>query len=162
MSTIDIKPILIAARTAILAEMREIGFYYRTELMFTPTFWDINNGWCEEFAIAVEKIMDESRNGYYWNWFEDYEHGAHAVIVYDGKYYDAQCIEGVNDWKKLPFYKQISREQWIAEQFSLEIKGIIDNWYTNCPKSLKFVQATIDVYNKYFPKSKGNEQVDNN
>lgn len=94
--------------------------------------YEINNGLCEEFAMEVI----ESMGGYQKDLFEltsdnftddndefkpeylaDYgdidnpdpseiDMGSHVWIYYNGKHYDAECVEGVENLFDLPFYKR--------------------------------------------------------
>lgn len=59
--------------------------------------WDINNGDCEPFAIALHKKLPGSA-------VFDYM-GVHAFVKNQGKFYDAETPEGVLDWRKLEFFK---------------------------------------------------------
>lgn len=70
----------------------------------------INNGYCTDFAHSVwEKfnrsdeirtVSDEEMCG------EEY---SHTFIEFQGMYYDAECIEGVEDWTQLPIFLDENR-----------------------------------------------------
>lgn len=80
---------------------------------FPHTAEEINNGNCADWATVVwERLRDigvfaaieddESLAGH------DY---SHTFIYYDGRYYDAECIEGVVDWIQLPtFLRELVKE----------------------------------------------------
>ena len=68
----------------------------------------INRGYCEEFASRVIDIMGgyshvldigaddmdvEPWVGHYW-------------IEYEGRFFDAECIRGVDFWQDLPIFKR--------------------------------------------------------
>lgn len=63
----------------------------------------INEGWCEEFAGYVEDHLDgvsvEEAEGHLW-------------VKWNGRHYDAECLEGVEHPKDLPVYK---RMKWDPE-----------------------------------------------
>ena len=83
------------------------------------SMYDINNGDCENFAIAFvatipggEVIGTDNVDG----WDSDYP--GH-IWIYDGKrHYDSECLDGVEEWKNLPFFvRAIKRwEQFKAAQ----------------------------------------------
>ena len=73
--------------------------------------YDINNGRCEEFALEVIKqipeaidVQTESFDG------EDTKLPGHVWILYQDKHYDAECPEGVSDWKDLPIFKKLNKD----------------------------------------------------
>jgi hypothetical protein len=99
-----------------------------------PCAWDINCGWCEEWALTLqEKVqkgevfwldqiaVDSSRLpkpfvgnlgtidicGYLEN------APTHAVLFCDGRYYDSQHPDGVDDITKLDFVNFVSREDFL-------------------------------------------------
>jgi hypothetical protein len=69
------------------------------------TIYDINNGMCDQWAIAVEKLIPNAQA----IWLEDLGVDIpHMVILYEGRYYDADVPQGVDDPKDLPISKQAS------------------------------------------------------
>jgi hypothetical protein len=72
---------------------------------------EINQGMCGEFAHRVQQSFDKAC-------MTGCEIDGHDVLhdkwgnhqwVYDpvtDKHYDAECPEGVDDWKQLPFYNR--------------------------------------------------------
>jgi len=61
---------------------------------------DINCGLCEEFADDVCRFVAGSRKMF----IDELSGGtlpSHAVIVYGGIYYDAECPTGSADWHNL-------------------------------------------------------------
>lgn len=102
----------------ILAEMRTEGFWHEGQRRHDATAWDVNNGLCEEFA---ERVTDRLA-GADVRWLCDEAPGsdapAHCVVVFHGRYYDAECPEGVPDWRRLPIVrnKDKTREQVLAER----------------------------------------------
>ena len=77
--------------------------------------YDINNGECEDFAMEILDKMggySEDITKVCTQNFVDF--GSldlgHVWILYKGKHYDAECSNGVKDWKNLPIFKNnISR-----------------------------------------------------
>jgi hypothetical protein len=68
-----------------------------------PTTYDINCGWCEEWAAAVETRVTDATGV----WLEepsglDY---AHYAILFRGRWYDTECIDGVVDFHDLPLVR---------------------------------------------------------
>jgi hypothetical protein len=85
------------SRSAILAEMADIGVYdERTgRLSHDPTPADVNRGWCGEFAAAVVSRFPQAEA----RWLDELGVGGdaagHMVVVFGGRYYDAECLDGV-------------------------------------------------------------------
>lgn len=103
----ELRRLLSQVTEEILEEMRENGFHVKydadgypvDELRFDPLVWDINNGLCEQWAErAAELIPGGARVA---KIDPDVDHW---VLVYDGKFYDADCPDGVDRWSKLPMF----------------------------------------------------------
>jgi hypothetical protein len=92
--TDDIRPILEQVTEQILERIRRVGFDYEGVRRFDPIVWDINNGWCEEWAYAASEIIP----GSFPSWVDE----DHCVLVYEGRFYDADCLDGVDDVNELP------------------------------------------------------------
>lgn len=97
------------------------------------TFQEVNNGWCEEVSTTVEErfqpfayevlenncgdpthasIFDDSRrNDPNIKLF----HNTHSFLYYQGRYYDAEALDGVDEIHDLPFFR---REQKRVEKSS--------------------------------------------
>jgi hypothetical protein len=99
---------LISVRNALLEEMRRGGFYYDNELRHDPTPWDINNGWCEEYANDVQTIAPSVDVVWLDGLLGD-DAPAHCAILYQGRFYDAECISGVDDVHELPIFQERPR-----------------------------------------------------
>lgn len=108
---VDPRMILLEVRNEILQKMREDkSFQYQREtLPHFPILWDINNGYCEEFAEAVcERLPGASLE-----WLDDIGYEVnHCVVEYDGKYYDAECFGGVTNAAELPIFTNFGKSRW--------------------------------------------------
>lgn len=70
------------------------------------SYYDINCGWCADFATVVREklnhsyqiriLADDDMN-------PDVEY-SHTFIEFNDQYFDAECIEGVDDWTQLPTF----------------------------------------------------------
>lgn len=103
----EFRDILLHVRGTLLDAMEKHGFWHEEKLRFDPTPWDINNGLCDEFADTVVGIVKERYPKEKVDAPDLREYGApeevaHVPVVWRGKFYDAECIKGVKDWKKLP------------------------------------------------------------
>lgn len=99
-----------------------------------PCAWDINCGWCENWALTLKEKIQKGE--VFWldeikvekeklpkpfvdsfSWIEEDGNlvGAptHAVLFCDGRYYDSQHPEGVDDILKLDFVRFVSREDFL-------------------------------------------------
>lgn len=94
----EIRPILEQVTEDVLSMMRRDGFYYEGVKRFDPQVWDINNGYCEEWAYRVADLVPEA----FPVWMDE----DHCVLVYRGRYYDADCLDGVDDVDDLPMLSE--------------------------------------------------------
>lgn len=92
----EIRRILDQVTEEILGRMRLNGFYYRKRLRYDPTVWDINDGHCYSWANRAAELIP----GSFAQWIDP----QHCVLVYEGRFYDADCPQGVNRWRKLPMF----------------------------------------------------------
>lgn len=73
--------------------------------------YDINNGECDRLT----QIVCDSINGAGWratefeDEFEGYNWVGHVWIEYRGKHYDAECLEGVDNFLDLPIFQRSKR-----------------------------------------------------
>ena len=74
--------------------------------------YDINCGFCEEWGERVAELYREATGN---NGIDVIDPGnlsgnpddsllGHVFIRFRGRYYDAECPEGVDDWRKLPLF----------------------------------------------------------
>jgi len=69
------------------------------------SYENINEGLCDEFAACVCTFLPGCTM--YWNDdFTDEFDCSHCFIEYEDRYYDAECPEGVDDWRDLPFFQR--------------------------------------------------------
>ena len=100
---------ILKEETAILlSDMQQNGFFYCGELRFDPTTWDINNGRCDDFAEAVAARVEGAESVPATDGDVDL---AHQVVVWNGKYYDAECHDGVQKLADLPMAKNVGRSR---------------------------------------------------
>lgn len=80
------------------------------------TPYEINDGDCEEFAYAVLGYLlndpykdqhDNCRELCESNFLDFGDLPGHTWVYYNGKHYDAECPDGVTDWRHLPLYEKI-------------------------------------------------------
>ncbi len=90
--------------------------------------WDINCGWCEEWAEEVCKSLGigeaiwldqipelnpDNLEGDDWAYYAMCNL-SHVVYFLNGKYYDSQTLDGITDIKKLDFLNRVSRNEFLA------------------------------------------------
>lgn len=71
--------------------------------------YDVNSGQCEEFAHYLHELFPESFLRYtedYISWDSEDHPGGHCWLYLDGKHYDSESLQGVDDWKDLPIIKR--------------------------------------------------------
>jgi hypothetical protein len=106
MTTSDFETVLVEETEALLDDMRQRGFFYRGELRFDPTTWDINNGRCDDFAEAVAARTVGAESVPASGFGADL---AHQVVLFGGRFYDAECHKGVQNLMDLPIAKNSGR-----------------------------------------------------
>lgn len=92
-------------RDSLLAEMRAEGpdqYLYGGDVTGFPLPWDINNGWCETYGEMVRERLPEAECAWLDELTDDDTVPNHYVVIYRGRYYDAECVDGVTDWRNLP------------------------------------------------------------
>lgn len=108
------KTILSQIRDSFLEKMKEKGFWLNGKRRHDPFPWDINNGLCEDFALEVLKHVPKAEMVDIVD-FEGTKNEekncdlllefSHFWILWNGKHYDAECIDGVKIHRELPFFK---------------------------------------------------------
>lgn len=70
---------------------------------------EINNGYCADFATIVWERLNRHPDIFISNDEElaDVEY-SHTFLEFRGMYFDAECIEGVDDWTQLPTFHRIA------------------------------------------------------
>jgi len=92
----EIRRVLDQVTQEILERMRRAGFYYRKRVRYDPTVWDINNGHCEAWAFRAAELIP----GSFAAWIDT----QHCVLIYNGRFYDADCPQGTQNWEELPMF----------------------------------------------------------
>jgi len=71
---------------------------------------NINNGSCENFAMAMENFIADGEIVGTDNFVEPFGKdwpGGH-IWIFDGeRHYDSEALEGVLEWRDLPFFKRL-------------------------------------------------------
>lgn len=68
-----------------------------------PLVWDINDGHCEAWAKVAADLLPGS--------FPAWIDADHCVLVYHGRFYDADCLEGARHWDQLPMFADPAHER---------------------------------------------------
>jgi len=63
--------------------------------------YEINNGRCDEFAFKVQEVIPRAT---VWETPLNSKYPTHLWIEYKGKHYDAECPNGVEDFRELPIF----------------------------------------------------------
>lgn len=98
-----------------LTKLRSSITHFPGNLPDFPNAWDINCGWCEEWAL-----MAEEKYGGEMIWLdqidESYFDFGHAVLRLNGRFYDSQHPTGVSSPKELDLVRGVGRESFIRSQ----------------------------------------------
>lgn len=64
----------------------------------------INRGHCESFAreVVAKVRQHHGEAEIHVNWKSE----GHFWILFQGQHYDAECTDGVHDWRDLPFFRR--------------------------------------------------------
>jgi hypothetical protein len=76
---------------------------YEEELGFTAA--EINDGLCFNFADDLKVLVPE---GVVEDYFDSEGDWSHAYFCFEGRYYDSEAPEGVEDFMQLPCCKRCS------------------------------------------------------
>jgi hypothetical protein len=63
---------------------------------------EINSGKCFDWAAIVFDLVEGSKIAGH-----NVAGNGHTYVEIDGRCYDAECYEGVDDWLDLPFFKRV-------------------------------------------------------
>jgi hypothetical protein len=102
-----------------LAKLKPTLTHFPGNLPDFPNSWDINCGWCEEWAI-----MAEAKYGGEMIWLdqidESYFDFGHAVLKLNERFYDSQHPNGVASPNDLDLVKGIGREEFLQRKLQFD------------------------------------------
>jgi hypothetical protein len=111
--TVDVfKRILVEERDKLIEKMNKEGFHRHVngkevQLHKGATARDINHGWCDMYAQAVENRVPNACDD-----ITDFDtEPGHFLVLFRGRCYDAECIEGVDDYHELPIMRRDRAEK---------------------------------------------------
>ena len=85
--------------------MREATGRILLDFTVPKTPFDINNGYCQEWAEYVREELERAGEDVEVEETPvDYDASGHFWLKIDNRYYDAECLDGVTDWKLLPIF----------------------------------------------------------
>lgn len=100
---------------------------------------DINSGECFKWAYIAYSLFED---------VELYDLPHHAFVKYKGKYYDAECPEGEENWKDLP---ACNWGLWFdtptchtPESFKYEWRSQVRRFQTSWDRLDQVVQETLE------------------
>lgn len=117
---------LRAVTESVLDDMQRTGWFLeasRERCFDRPTAWDINCGWCEDWALAAAEavggdVVDVAEFGV------DEDEIAHMVLMRDGRFHDAQDLDGVDAVEDLHVVRGVSRAEWLAAPAAASSRGL--------------------------------------
>ena len=81
------------------------------ERLYGQEAYDINCGNCENFAHDVIRLLGGWTDDLKAVWQDDMKDctsrevdESHCFIMFNGRFYDSQCSEGVDQWRELPVF----------------------------------------------------------
>ena len=79
---------------------------------FEETPFEINNGCCEEWALEAQAALEvtEHKVGI-WETVFGLADTNHVFLQIDGRFYDAECLDGVDNYMQLPIFAKLDRPQ---------------------------------------------------
>lgn len=84
----------------------------------------INTGECRDFASYIESQIEDAEMVDSTDMGELEGHVSHYWVEHDGKFYDPEVPEGVEDWRELPFFRRNYGDSTL-EQYELEDGEIV-------------------------------------
>lgn len=111
----------------VLGEMQTGGWFAgtaRARSFERPIAWDINSGWCEEWAERAQSAVGGEIVWLDQVGFDPLEF-AHAVLDLDGRFYDAQHPDGVDELNALHLVRGTTRSAWLEQTFRVASSGSV-------------------------------------
>ena len=84
--------------------------------------YEINNSQCEEFALKIVSKVKGAEDVCTENFVEFGSLPGHVWILFEGKHYDAECIDGVDNFLELPIFQR-ARGGKSAHRLEVEAMG---------------------------------------
>lgn len=110
--------------------------------LFDMSPYQINNGSCFNWAFLAKKLL--GRKATLWNLGSH-----HAFVKYNGRFYDAECPEGVKNYLSLP----CNRGHYDPQAKRWEVQEFIEFWQ-DCGKRAMIISeldAQVRMLRKQFP-----------
>jgi hypothetical protein len=92
--------------------IRELVKLYHS--LYEVDAYNINCGMCEDFSADVIAILADGKESeelcavWHDNMTDctqaEENHWAHNFVIYEGRFYDSQSPEGVDDWRNIPAF----------------------------------------------------------
>ena len=106
--------------------------------------YNINNGYCEEWAYAVlEALKDTPHQVGFWETDIDLAYCAHAFVEIDGKFYDAECLDGVADYMQLPLFAKVQDKLPPGEVDPVQLQDYNDAYVIHGPTRLGYTPELL-------------------
>lgn len=107
---------------------------------------EINNGYCDDWA---QTVMDELNDVEVWETVFGFSKTSHVFLRINGKFYDAECHQGVMDHMDLPIFNKI-----FAEFAERQPVWCIDHNYDEVPPNMESKRDLSDADERQY-------QIDN-
>lgn len=78
--------------------IRKLIKEYEKKKQMTPC--QINGGWCADFALEAKRRLDDVDAK-----IRADTDSRHTWLEFEGKHYDSEAPDGVEDWRELPLFK---------------------------------------------------------
>lgn len=99
------------------------------------TPYNINDGECDAWAQEVMDLLEDSKHEVeIWETVFCFADTTHVFLRVDGKFYDAECLQGADDHMELPIFANL-----------LEECGRQSVWMTDCNEAAKPVENRRDL-----------------
>jgi len=113
---------------------------------FETTPYEINNGLCESWAIDVQEALKTTghRVGI-WETVFALADTTHVFLQIDGKFYDAECLDGVDSYMQLPIFSKLGPQPVILidanyeaaiDRYQVTHQQLIECGYTPSAKGI--------------------------
>ena len=108
---------------------------------------EVNYGNCMRWAYTAYHMFKK---------VELWDTDCHAFIKYEGKYYDSETLDGVNDWKELPTNRD---DPYLGSYARKRSKRVFEKWWQNNnhikPEWELYRSLAQDAVKKYASKGYG-------
>jgi len=104
---------------------------------FEETPFEINNGCCEDWALEAQSALKVTEHKVaIWETVFGLADTIHVFLQIDGKFFDAECLDGVENYMQLPIFAKLDRPQPVIFMDG-NFEPAINRYHVNCEQLIE-------------------------